>query len=173
MPSDAIDSDKQDAIYDFAVAASGIDVIWDKPGAPRPAVPYVTLNVSSGPRKVGSPEVRYGGVQDTFTYPMRKEITLTINSYADSGWLATLGDFIDALELPSKQELLRNAGLAIIRSENPIDISELLNDQYEGRGSVDIILGYCDNINDVSGEVESVEIDQTIGTFESNQTIGG
>ena len=173
MPSDAIDSDKQDAIYDFAAAASGIDVIWDKPDINRPVVPYVTLNVSSGPRRTGAAEVRYADIQDTFTYPMRKEITLTINSYADSGWLATLGDIIDALELPSKQLILRNAGLAIIGSEDPIDISALLNDQHEGRGSVDIILGYCDSVNDVSGEVESVKIDQTIGTFESNQIIGG
>lgn len=173
MPADAIDSVKQDAIYDFVVAASGETVIWDKPDINRPAVPYATLNVSSGPRRTGAAEVRYGGVQDTFTFPMRKEITLTINSYADSGWLATLGNIIDALELPSKQLILRNAGLAIIRSEDPIDISALLNDQHEGRGSVDIILGYCDSVNDVPGEVESVGIDQTIGTFESNQTIGG
>jgi hypothetical protein len=173
MPSDAIDEDKQNAIYEFALAASGITVIWDKPGAPRPAVPYVTLNVSSGPRKVGTPEVKYGDVQDTFTYPMRKEITLTINSYADSGWLATLGKIIDSLDLPTKQQILRDAGLAIINSEDPVDISALLNDQYEGRGSVDIMLGYCDSIEDVSGEVESVNFDQTIGTFESNQTIGG
>ena len=173
MPADAIDSDKQDAIYDFAVAASGKTVIWDKPDIPRPNVPYVTLSVSSGPRKTGAAEVRYADSQDTFTYPMRKEITLTINTYADSGWLAILGGIIDALELPTKQEILRSAGIAIIRNEDPIDISALLNDQHEGRGSVDIMLGYCDNINDESGEVESAKVDSTIGTFESSQTIGG
>lgn len=174
MPSDAIDATKQDAIFDFIVDATGLaegKVIWAMPDIERPAVPYVTMNISSGPRKTGAAEVRYEGTQDTFKYPMRKEITLTINSYSQSGWLATLGSIVDALELPTKQEILRDAGLAIITSEDPIDISALLNDEHEGRGVVDIKLAYCDIINDESGEIESVKFDGTVGTLEVGQTI--
>lgn len=176
MPNDAIDATKQDAIFDFIVAATGLaeeKVIWAMPDIERPVVPYITMNISSGPRKTGAAEVRFEGTQDTFKYPMRKEITLTVNSYSQSGWLATLGGIVDALEIPTKQQILRDAGIAIITSEDPVDVSALLNDEHEGRGSVDIMLAYCDIVNDISGEIESVKIDQTVGTFESSQTIDG
>jgi|GEM_PF-1893403 len=175
MASDALDPTLQDAIQSFVVAATGLagsKVIWLNQDTLRPAVPYVGLNISSGPRKTGHAEIKYKEL-DTFTYPFRKEITLSVNVYADSGWLNTIQDIINALELPTKQLILQNAGIAILDNTDPLDVSELLNDITEGRGAVDIFLGYATEVDDISGEIESVKIDQTVGDFESTQIIGG
>jgi len=174
MPIDAINPTLQDAIFDFIVSASGFaedKVIWNLPGIKRPEPPYLLLSISSGPRKTGNAETIYTGTQDQFKYPFRKEITLTVNSYADSGWLSVIGDITNGLELPTKQLILRDAGIAILNSTDPLDLSELLETDFEGRGAVDIFLAYTEEIIDTTGEIESVKIDQTIGTFESSQTI--
>lgn len=174
MPADALDATLQNAMQNFvktALGYAGGKVIWDKQDSNRPAVPYAMLSVSSGPRPLGPAEVRSKVAVDTFTFPFRKEITLTVNVYADSGWLSLLATISNALELPSIKSILRLAGIAIIRVEDPIEISELLNDQWEGRGSIDIILAYNQQVDDVPGEIQSVEFDGTLGTFEVNQTI--
>jgi len=174
MPIDAIDTTLQDAIFDFIVSASGFaedKVIWNLPGIDRPVPPYLLLSISSGPRKTGDAEIVYTGVQDQFKFPFRKEITLTVNSFADSDWLSVIGDVTNGLELPTKQLILRDAGLAILNITDPIDLSELLETDFEGRGAVDIFLAYTEEITDTPGEIETVKVDQTIGTFESTQTI--
>lgn len=171
--TDAIDTTLMDAIQAFFVSATGLagaKVIWLKPNIKRPAVPYVGLNVISGPRPIGMAETLYKEL-DTYNFPMRHEITLSVNSYADSGWLTTIQKAINARELPTKRAILRAAGVSIVNIADPLDVSALLNDQFEGRGAVDFILSYGTLETDVSGEIESVKIDQTVGTFDSTQTI--
>jgi len=173
MATDSISVAMQDAIHDFVIAATGLavgKVIWSMPDADRPAPPYISLNVSSGPRSIGSPEVIHKA-QDVFTFPFRKEFTLTVNSFAASGWHTLIAAVMNALELPSKQALLTNAGIAIMRAEDPIDLSGLLETGFEGRGAVDIMLGYTTEIDDTTGEIQTVEISQTVGDVTSTNTI--
>ena len=72
-----LDQVKEDAIYDFAYASIGPDVkiIWDKPNAPRPSLPYITLNFIGGPIQLGDKPARKYKELDTWTYYFKKRIT--------------------------------------------------------------------------------------------------
>jgi len=147
------------AIYDWAVAASGLTVVWDKPGKASPALPYVTLNLMA-PRSTGPAEERYNSL-DTFEYPMRKAITLSVNVYAENGHLKIMNDIINSLELDTKLVILKAAGIAVWTIGQPIDLSEIMETSAEFRVAVDIVLAYTEMVTDVVGEIEKVRVEKT------------
>ena len=173
--------------WDFVVGATSIDtpsekVIWDKQdivaarSAVKPALDYITLNISAGPRSLGSPEIIYKEL-DTFTLPMRRAFTLTINVFANEGWLEKAQEIVEALELPTKRDKLRLAGISQIGLHGDVlDVSALLDTKHEGRASVDLFLAYTKEIDDEMGEIQKVEYtseitDTTIQTDKNNPII--
>lgn len=181
----------EDAIYDYMAAvldssfgADVVPVIWDKQIADsknnqspkRPPVPYLTLNISTPPFKEGNSEIIYKEL-DTYTLPMRKAFTVTASVYAGAeipggfGYYDVMVAIMDGLELESFKSILRKAGLAIRGNENPIDLSALQETVYEFRSSVDIFLAYSKPVDDITGQIDKVEVEGTIGDFEVSQTI--
>ncbi len=156
-----LDETKELAIYTWVSSMLGITTIWDKPNAPRPALPYATLNISGGGRKEGEPEERYKEL-DTWTYPHRKVLTLTVNIFAEEGHLAYGDDLVNSLSLPTVQDTLRAAGFAIRGSSDVMDISRLLDTKYELRAGVDIFLAYETDVDDVPGEIHRATVTQAI-----------
>lgn len=157
-----LDEVKENAIHSWAYTALGLDadnVIWDRPNAPRPDPPYALLNILSGPRKTGrAAEERYKEL-DTFVYAMRKEFTLTVGIYGGDGYLKQLGNLLDSLEKPSALTTLRQAGLACWGFEPPVDLSTLLDTQFEDRAAVDIFFAYGEAMeDDAVGRIESVNM---------------
>jgi len=159
----------EDAIYDFLTAVTNIQFIWDKPDSQgaqkgqKPSMPYGTMNISSGPSKVAGSSETYKEL-DTFTYKHVKAFTLSINIYAQTGHLARIDDILTAFDLPTKQAILRNAGLAVWNIGEPLDISALQNTGFELRGTVDIEMSYGVEMDDVPGEFQTVDIDGTLIT---------
>jgi hypothetical protein len=156
-----LDKDKEDAIHNWVKTALGFEgnkVIWDRSNIRRPERPYATLNISSGPRNVGrASEERYKEL-DTFQYAIRKVFTLTVGIYGGNGYLKKLEDVIDSLQKPTIQTILRQAGLANWGSEDPIDLSSLLDTKFEDRASVDFLLAYGKAIEDTPGEIQNVRM---------------
>ncbi len=152
-----LDESKEFALYNWVSSKLGITAIWDKPNAPRPALPYATLNISGGPRKEGNPEEIYKGI-DTFTYPMRRAITLTMQVFSESGHLVFADSLISSLSLPTVQDSLRSAGFAVRGSSDVMDISRLLDTKFEMRAAVDIFLAYETDVDDMPGEIQHVTI---------------
>jgi len=147
---------KELAVYTWvSTILPGLTVIWDKPNRQRPALPYATLNISSGPRGEGSPDMRYKE-QDTFTHTIRKVITLTVNIYAENAYLSYMEELINSLNLSTTQGTLRAAGLAVRSNADPVDLSRLLDTTYEQRVSTDFFLAYAGELDDVSGEIARV-----------------
>ena len=177
MGQHRLDETKEKACWDFVVGATSISnadkkVIWDKQdivaprNAKKPALPYITLNISAGPALVAAPEFNYKE-DDTFTYNMRKQFTLTINVFANEGWLKLAQEIKEALHLPTKRGILRQAGLAQDGIPSDVlDVSALLDTKHEGRATFDLPLAYNEEVDDVSGEIRKVEIESTVGTFE-------
>jgi len=169
-----LDKAKEDAIQLWVSTVLGLsasNVIWDR-GGPRPDPPYALLNILSGPRKTSpSAEERYKEL-DTYIYAMRWEFTLTVGIYGGNGYLEQLGNLISSLEKPSVLTPLRQAGLACWGSEDPVDLSTLLDTQFEDRAAVDIFFAYGEAIeDDAVGEIQKVRftgqdglIDETIDT---------
>lgn len=172
-----LDEAKEKACWDFVVGATSIldpdkKVIWDKQdivaprNAKKPALEYITLNISAGPSLIGAPEFKHKGVDDTFTYNMRKQFILTINVYANEGWLRLAEEIREALYLPTKRAILRQGGLAQDGEPSPVlDISALLDTKHEGRATFDLPLAYNDEVDDVTGEIRKVVMQATMGTF--------
>lgn len=177
-----LDETKEKACWDYVVGATSIStpgekVIWDKQdivaprNAKKPALPYITLNISAGPALIAAPEFNHKE-DDTFTYNMRKRFTLTINVFANEGWLKFAQEIREALHLPTKRAALRQGGLAQDGIPSDIlDISALLDTKHEGRATFDLPLTYNDAVDDVSGEIRKVEIEGTVGTFEHTTEI--
>lgn len=168
-----LDKDKEDAIHSWISATLGLsagNVIWDRPNASRPDPPYALLNILSGPRKTSpSAEERYKEL-DTFVYAMRKEFTLTVGIYGGNGYLKQLGNLIDSLEKPSALTTLRQAGLACWGSEDPVDLSTLLDTQFEDRAAVDIVFAYGEAMeDDAVGEIQSVRYKGLYRPFKSDE----
>lgn len=154
-----LDKAKEDAIHTWVMAAMSLGaakVIWDKPNAPRPDPPYALLNILSGPLATGPAEEQYKEL-DTFIYAMRWEFTLTVGIYGGNGYLEQLKNLIASLQLPSSQATLRQAGLAFWGSEPPVDLSSLLDTQFEMRAAVDMRFAYGEAIeDDAVGEIQKV-----------------
>lgn len=186
-----IEKSFEDAIYDYMAAvldatfgADVVPVIWNMQIADsnnnrkpkRPPVPFVVLNISTPPFKEGDSEIKYKEL-DTYTLPMRKAFTVTASVYAPAeiqggfGYFDVMTAITDGLELESFKSILRKAGLAIRDNTAPIDLSSLLETVFEFRASVDIFLAYSKPVDDVTGQIDKVEMTGTIGDFEVNQTI--
>lgn len=156
-----LDATKELALYTWVSSRLGITTIWDKPGALRPTLPYSSLNISGGGRKEGEPEERYKEL-DTWTYPHRKVLTLTVNIFAENGHLAYGDDLVNSLSLPTIQDALRAAGFAIRGASDVMDVSMLLDTKFEMRAAVDIFLAYETDVDDVPGEIHRVTVTEAV-----------
>ena len=174
-----LDEVKEEAIFDFIVAASGFDegqVIWDKQDvagprkAVKPDLDFITMNISAGPSSQGTPELKYKEL-DTFELPFRRNFTLTINVISNLGWLSDAQKIADSKDLESKVSILRLAGISVLSAGDVLDISELLDTKHEGRATVDFFLSDCVTREDISGEIHKVGLTGTVGDFETEQTI--
>lgn len=174
-----LDETKEKAIFDFIVAATGFattKVIWDKQSvvesrrAVKPALPYITLNISAGPSSQGQAELRYKSL-DIFDIPFRRGFTLTVNVFANTGWLDYAHDIAQAKDLESKRAILRVAGVSLLDYGDILDISELLDTKYEGRATIDLFMADCVTVEDIQGEIETVEMSGTVGSLTTDQII--
>jgi len=163
------DNAKELAIWTWASTSSGITAIWDKPGEPRPTLPYITLNVSPS-RPIAKVDTEYLQ-QDTYRYNFKKEITLTVNVIADNQHILIAEKLIDSLEIPVYRAILRQGGLAIWRASPAIDISELIDTDFENRAEFDVILSYNESSEQIPGEVDDVTYEGTLGTFTITGTV--
>lgn len=159
-----LDQVKEDAIYDFikAVVGSNVNVIWDKPGENRPEKPYVTLCIISGPTKIGNRTGMIRKETDTYIRYFQKKITLSVGVFTDSNDGYIINNIQDATLLDDKLTYLRNKGIAIWDIIGPFDISKVIDDDWEYRSHLDIIMSYGENKDDITGEIRKVEINNII-----------
>lgn len=158
-----LDTIKEDAIYDWAIASiPNTTIIWDKPTTDRPELPYVTLNIIGGPIKLDNKTPYRYKELDTWTYYFKKRITLSINIYGYEDHLNKIEELLDSLELDTKIEILNNAGLACWGYDGPRDLSLQRDTEWEFRSQADVFLSYGKNVDDVPGEVQSIELNGEI-----------
>lgn len=152
-----LDAAKENAIHGWVEDATGLSAIWARQDANRPALPFISLDISSGPRKENTPPVTYKE-QDIFTYRFNHVFTLSVNLFALDGHLSLLNRLIQSQDLPSKRQVLESAGIAIHGSSDPLDISQLLETDYEFRATMDWFMAYGEDIDDNTGEIQKVRV---------------
>lgn len=149
------------AIYTAIFASIGITTIWDKPGQPRPSLPYATLNLSPS-RDICKADISHFS-DDTYEYLFRKEATLSISIYDIDNSFARIQQLINKLNTPAIQAMLRQGDIAYLYSSPPLDLSLLLETTFENRSTVDIFLSYAVSLNENVQEVHSVTYEGICG----------
>ncbi len=170
-----LDQAKQSAIISWIETALSLEAVWDKQNLPSPALPYVSCNIIAGPQLDGTPQRNYK-TTDTFTHLFRKIFTLSVQAHAITNHLALLSTLINSMVLPTHRATLKDAGLAIYNDTDisPVDISELLDTGFEKRGSIDVTMAYAEEVDDVTGEINTTGVKGEAGSkFENIDTIIG
>lgn len=166
---------KQTAIIAWIETALSITAIWDKQNALRPALPFISLNIITGPQSDGTSERTYKET-DVYTYIFRKIFTLSVQSHSQTNHVALLSTLLNAIILPTQRETLRTAGLSIYNDTDIsiTDVSELIDTGFEKRAAMDITFAFAEEIDDSPGEINTVQLVGEPGTkFENIDVIIG
>ena len=154
----------EDAIFDWVTSciSSNVELIWDKPDETRPAKPYCTLNIISGPVNVNIRGEYSYKTLDTYEYYFNKRFTLSINVYGNEYTNREIDYVLNGTMLESKLQTLRTAGLSIWGVNGPNDISRPIDSGYEQRDHLDVYFSYGEVIEDVPGEISTVSLNGTV-----------
>lgn len=166
------------ALYNWAASVTGIPaarVIWEKQKITERAYPYVSLRKSPLLVAGGKPEARAStdlgqpaGQEIIFTATSQCEFTFSATVHADAaagGGNPTTGAFKlvsklqASLGLPTIQESLRTAGLAVIQSLPGIDLSEQVNAEYLDRAVFEVRLRVASEMTEQTGYITDVDIE--------------
>lgn len=165
---------------DIEILAEGkpaLTIIWDKQttqdpiNAPLPSLPFATMNISKIPTKVGTPTQRNLRAGDDYKFRFNKELTLTVNIYADDMYLKYLERLLNCLEISNKLDILSTEGISVLGYSDPNDISELLESKWEFRCQVDIQILYGYEVIETVGYIDTVEVDGDIDGVEVTEII--
>jgi hypothetical protein len=151
----------QDAIYDWLDPLATEQFIWAKERAPAPVSPYFSLNLTTMAVAEGAGYERIISGSNR-TIVQRRQATLNIQSFGFAA-VERLMAIKSRLYLESSQEALVNANISLIRDEDVIDISELLETQIQERASMDLILGYTRSDVDGTNWIEKVQVEDIWG----------
>lgn len=138
-------------VWESQDAFSGTDNIK------RPATPYVSLKLLSGPNQLGEPS-RSFNVDTSFNYSIEYAITLEINIFANDQHLLLAERLRSSLNLPASQLILTTAGWGIHNASSINDLSTLVSAHNELRATFDLPLTYATTQVDDSGLIEDINI---------------
>lgn len=152
--------------------------IWLNQNAPQPPeMPYVAMNILSGPLQIGNTDsVVYKDLNDDYYAVGTRSFVIEVNVYgSDSLNIAT--DLALSIKKPSVIQFFRGKNISVGTSKpNIINFTELLDTVYEDRRLFELncMTTYC--FNSESGTIKTV-IAQGKGQLEKGQdnkiTIGG
>lgn len=169
--------DIENAIHYWMSTYGNIVTIWGLQDSPQPIFPFASLNLVSGPTRVGSypDEQQVDNGDNTVTVYYLDLQTFTINCAVDiarsqqsiiSKSEEVLSEALAALQIPSVNEELRSVGLAVedIGAINSFDYQ--LEDRWISRSVCDIVFRVTSVVSEVVSHIESTSI-----TWENVTTI--
>lgn len=149
-------SEVRRALISWVQSELEIDCIWEDQGAPRPNLPYASAKIISGPRRSGSDEIRRKAGPVYYVAGMR-QITLSVQVYGAEA-LNKVSQLQTSLEKPSVLGTLRTYGIAFVRAEAVNDTATALDNRFESRAQMDVILSVVDNDDDDIDYISNVEV---------------
>jgi len=158
----------EDKIREWAVSASGREVVWSKFDGKQPSSPFVSLNsdtlIKTAEDEVGT-EV---DENDMITIVSHRKIVvniLVLGNSGDSGDSAmqVASNLEASLEKPSTQITFRDDCISIIDSTDPRDVSFLYGGTaWEKRSTFDVTFGFAFENKDNVGYFDTIEISGSI-----------
>jgi hypothetical protein len=143
----------------ITVVPSGMPVIFWEPNAPNPSAPYVTMylnSIVSVNQDWTAADADASGVVDM---KGDRQFTLQVNAYGGDP-LTVLENIRTSLQKQTVLDTLRANGIAFYQAVNIADITELVDSQWERRGSLDILFGIGQIYTDAPGYFDELELQQ-------------
>lgn len=136
--------------------------IWDKQNAPKPANPYMTLNLSPE-RSLGIELRRRDDGTGTLDVIQQCETTLSINSFG-TGTTEKLNGLWLGLCRPTIVDRCLLKHVAFVRAESVNDLTELIDGRsWEERANLDLIVTYGISTIDNPGYITTVNLPGELG----------
>jgi hypothetical protein len=149
----------QDSLYAWAQAAVPLNtpVIWYYPNAPRPEVPYLTLNIQSFaqmgwdyiPRPIDNP----GNV----ILKGDREFVLSVQAYGSTA-MQMLENLRTTLQAETVRASLRASGLVYFAQQPIIDLTTLIDSRFEPRAGLDLSFRIGQQYAEALGTIATVEL---------------
>lgn len=140
--------------------AVGLTVIMEEPkvpNAPRPALPYLSLKLTTSSKRLGYDEERRPSDTETNTCGPRKMVA-SIQCYSAKD--DDPGNYLALLQSKLQQSQMHDAldlgGIAVWTIGDVADLSQLLNTGYEARAQMDVSFGIAANLIEKVGYIETV-----------------
>jgi len=157
----------ENAIYTWVYSVLGITTIWSyqdrdvsAPSVKRPSLPFVLLNVLSGPYDDGGVDKTHKST-DTWEIDYKQAVTISINIYSNDSHMYYATKLIRSLSKETVLSVLRDAGLVYRSSKSPSDLSFLSEDQFELRAGLEVVFAFNATETDAPGEIRKVGIQKT------------
>ena len=133
---------------------------------PRPAKPYLTLKLLSGPSKktIDDPLVFNGEIEGEKNFDLVgiRGYTLSIQAFGreeKDEHVDALEDISTCLDDPDLKQILRDkANIGISSKGDVLDLSSLVETGFEGKASLDIAFNSSNNKETNVGLIENVEV---------------
>lgn len=144
---------------------TGVPVVWANQNAPRPALPFVTLQILSRVDKEWSD---IGNVDDSGNCEIINDRAITVSI---QGFGPDCTDEVqalhDSLERITVQETLRAGGVCFIRTVSGVtDLTDTIGSKFEERAGFDIEVRVSSVVVDNPNYIDRVTGEGTLGSSE-------
>jgi hypothetical protein len=140
---------------------NGSSVIWANQGAPKQAVPIVTLRTYAEQAE-SMADHRATDTVGEVDLRTPTAFVLELQYYGKRGSFPvdSVNDIVRALEKPTVVDAFMGAGVAFLYADPVQDLTDLLGNeqQYEPRAAVDLHCRYTSQVIDNVGVIDTVEI---------------
>lgn len=152
----------KEALYTIIQPIMAETVIWPDQNAPRPALPYSTLRLSSITRQ-GTPhysDVDNNGIQTVIAI---REAVLQVQRFGDAS-VEALETLSEKLDLVTNLDKLYLQKIAVFDKSPVTDVAQLLGGlATEPRASIDLSIRWKSSLTDNVGLIETVHVDGEVG----------
>lgn len=146
---------------------AGITVVEANQNAPRPALPYITLYVTSTPLNEHANQSAPNSA-GTASIENEAAVMASVQCFGENS-KSIMDGLRLSLEKVTVRQALRAAGLPYIRTLNGVnDLTEVVGTKYEPRAGMDLEFRAVMAVTDSVGVIESVEGTATHDTGKNN-----
>jgi len=133
--------------------------VWDKQDdAPRPALPYATLNLLPPIKENGAQtETIRTSTKDTFTAIHRYKMNVSVNIISNGDYFLKMQKLEQSLDKAAVLSALKTAGLYFRGMSGAIDLTALLDTSYEFRVQQDFEFAFTADTIEKITEIETVK----------------
>lgn len=171
----------QNALYDWVRRTiSGLipdeNIVWRQQGQAFPLRPCVTLKIIDGPRNVGRSGNLSEGAGTKFGVGVQAVMTISVQVFGSTRIHRPMA-YQSVIELhsstmdPEVLSRLSRAGISVQDRGDPVNLTELVETEYEERAGFDLLIGVAQNIVSDPGTIQTVNVAGTVSGKPVTKTV--